>query len=169
MLNLQGIDSDVLKDNSIHLGFSLTDKRESSMVNKGGTNSSKLKDIYFSSTLITSDGLRGSADENKQLYEIIINRLKSNSSLIKEGGFLDIYYVVPDKLEDVAGSYKVKNDKLIPSITEHITLNNGKDKSYNQLTVRIYIFDFESFFREYLPSAKVFSSTYFTREDNKKL
>jgi len=85
--------------------------------------------------------------------------------LIKEGGQLDIYYVSSSELEDsVKEGYRVEEEvgagegklALIPSISEVITLNKVNN---NKLTVNIYVFTCDTFFRKYLNTINnVFSS-----------
>jgi hypothetical protein len=102
--------------------------------------------------------------------------------LIKEGGVLDLYYVASsdleenvkegyrteDKVEDGEGNLAkyytgAQKKELIPSIIEIIDLN--KDI---KLEVNIYVFTFETFFRDYLTSDNVFSpSKYLNRTNNK--
>lgn len=93
--------------------------------------------------------------------------------MIKEGGHLDIYYVASSELEaNVKEGYRkidigIGRKMLIPSISEVITLNKAVN---NKLTVNIYIFTCDIFFREYLNSSinNVFSpNTYLDRNYSK--
>jgi len=100
---------------------------------------------------------------------------------------LDIYYVASSELEDnVKEGYRFEdedrvgdgkgylgnntgnyNKKLIPSISEVITLN--KDLN-NQLRVNIYVFTCDIFFREYLKIKNGFyTNTSLDRRINGKL
>lgn len=68
------------------------------------------RDIFYSVSLILQSS--GIKDENKKwLYKIILSKLQENSSLIKEGGQLDIYYVASSELEDnVKEGYRYEDE-----------------------------------------------------------
>jgi hypothetical protein len=188
LLSIKGLDSNQLIDenNIRYLVFSLTDNKYSlSAINDkdGVLKTPRLeKDIFYSVSLILQSS--GFKDENnKWLYKIILSRLQENSSLIKEGGQLDIYYVASSELEEnVKEGYRYEeevgegnlanytgtpNKKLIPSISEVIHLNKVIN---NKLKVNIFVFSCDTFFRTYLQSTSinVFSPyTYLDRNKNK--
>ena len=148
------------------------------------------RDIFYSVSLILkSSGIKDvyeNKNENQNwLYKIILSKLQENSSLIKEGGQLDIYYVASSELEDNVKEgyrYEVEDEdgggegnfsyytrtrtqekKLIPSISEVITLNKVIN---NKLTINIYVFTCDTFFRGYLNSKKKKKKT--KTKNNKK-
>ena len=190
MLSIKGLVSNkVIDQNNIkYLVFSLTNNKYnlSAIKDKDGVLKSHNweRDIFFSVSLILK--ISGIKDENKKwLYKIILSKLQENSSLIKEVGQLDIYYVAYYELEDnVKEGYryeveggegnlayytgttkKTNKKKLIPSITEIIDLNKYIK---NKLKVNIYVFTCDTFFRYYLTSENVFSPyTYLDRKNNK--
>ena len=194
MLSFKGLECNKLIDenNIRYLVFSLTNTKYNLSGIKGGDqqpqlhNHGNMRDIFYSVSLILITS--GIKDENKKrLYKIIISKLQENYSLIKEGGQLDIYYVASSELEanvkesyrdededeDVGGKGKLSNytdiypdKKLIPSISEVITLNNVIN---NKLTVNIYVFTCETFFRKYLNSNNVFSPYTNINRNNSKL
>jgi hypothetical protein len=109
-----------------------------------------MRDIFYSVSLILmTSGIKD--DKKERLYKLIINKLQENSALIKEGGKLDIYYVASSELEcNVKECYRDAADgegKIIPSISEVISLNNVIN---NKLSVNIYVFTCDTFFRKYL-------------------
>ena len=212
MLSIKGLESDsnkLIDNNNIkYLVLSLTDTKYNLSVTKDSkdkkdeffktqTRYSKGqgdKDIFYSVSLILqSSEIKDEKDEKdknkKWLYKIILSKLQENSSLIKEGGQLDLYYVASSELEDnIKEGYRVEgkgeegkgifNDyveyythssekklKLIPSISEVINLNKVIN---NELKVNIYVFTCETFFRYYLSSKNVFSPyTKLDRNNNK--
>jgi hypothetical protein len=101
-------------------------------------------------------------NNNKPLYENILNYIKLNYNLIKEGGEMNIYYVSSNlennnikkslKIEDNNNSYD-KQGELLPSFQEKINLNNNSEK--NILTINLYIFSYDSFFRKFLNTTSV--------------
>ena len=188
MLSIKGLVSNKLIDenNIKYLVFSLTDNNYNLYINKAKAKKGVIKienlerDIFYSvSLIIQSSWIK---DEKKTwLYKIILNKLQENSSLIKEGGRLDIYYVASSELEDNikesfsyedrveygAGNYSTRvKKKLIPSISEIIDLNKNIK---NKLEVNIYVFTCESFFRNYLTSNNLFSPYIDLDRKNSKL
>ena len=180
LLSIKGLDSNELIDenNIRYLVFSLTNNKDNLSAIKDKNELLKTpcadKDIFYSVSLILqSSGIRDEYEKQnkKWLYKIILSKLQENSSLIKEGGHLDIYYITSSELEDnVKEGYRyedgvedgegnltnytgIPNKKLIPSISEVITLNKVFN---NKLTVNIYVFTCETFFREYLNNHNVF-------------
>nr|QWO71405.1 RNA polymerase [Termitomyces sp. K1Ag] len=154
MLGLKGLNiSKHLDINKIkYLVFSLTNNIYS--LNRKKVGDIYEKDIFYSLSLVVSD--LKSLENNKYLYDKIICNLKNNSSLIREGGILDIYYVSSSKLDNkVKEGFRFNSGftiskSLIPSISEVINLN--KSINNNKLIVNIYIFSCDTFFREYLTS-----------------
>ncbi len=171
MLGIKGLNSndlDLLNINKIkYLAFSLTDDSHNLSNKKVGDKYER--DIFYSLKLVLSDL------KNKGLYEEIICNLKKDSSLIDEGGTIDIYYVTSasgtelnnnNVKEGFRTEGYTKYKCLIPSITEVITLN--KPIKNNKLIVNIYIFSYDTFFREYLTSGfKLFKKS--DRIKNQKL
>jgi hypothetical protein len=108
-------------------------------------------------------------NNNKPLYENILNYIKLNYNFIKEGGQMDIFYVssnlkVEESLEFKNNNYSYDKE-LLPSFQEKINLNNNSEN--NILTINLYIFSYDSFFREFL---KVTSTSRFNRiKNNKKM
>jgi hypothetical protein len=84
---------------------------------------------------------------------------------------LNVYYVTSKLDDNVKEGYRVNKDfgnfkQLIPSISENINLN--KSIKNNQLNVNIYIFTYDTFFREYLTSKyKIFSRDIYLDRNNK--
>jgi hypothetical protein len=111
---------------------------------------------------------------NKPLYENILNYIKLNFNLIKEGGEMDIFYVNSNlknnniekslKIEDNNDSYN-KQGELLPSFQEKINLNNNSEN--NILTINLYIFSYDSFFRKFLSTTSV--SKFNRIKNNKKM
>ena len=100
----------------------------------------------------------------------IIYNLKKNSSLIKEGGILEIYYVTSTLENEVKEGYRsidnLNNYKsLKPSLSEIISLNVG-DSINNILELKIYIFSYEIFFNEYLTSNYIFPKKFIKNNKN---
>ena len=194
LLSIKGLDSNKLIDenNIRYLVFSLANNKDdlSAGTDENGfiKISPKGSDIFYSVSLILeSSGISKDSEKKKWLYKRILSKLQENSSLIKEGGQLDIYYVASSELEDnVKEGYRFEdedrvgdgkgylgnntgnyNKKLIPSISEVITLN--KDLN-NQLRVNIYVFTCDIFFREYLKIKNGFyTNTSLDRRINGKL
>lgn len=170
MLGIKGLDSNNFIDvNKLkYLVFSLTSEKYDLSNNKLDNRFNK--DIFYSVSLILPEIKN---ELSNYLYGLIISNLINNSSLIKEGGILEIYYVTSSKLaNNIKEGYRVENNsykfkKLIPSITKVIILNNGINN--NQLIVNIYIFSCDTFFREYLTSKNVFSKYSNLNIQNKKL
>jgi len=156
MLAIKGLNSNKLIDiNKInYLVFSFTDEKFSLSKNKIGDNSEK--DIFYSLSLVTRSDIFKNKEQSNSLYEKIICNLKKNYSLIKEGGILEIYYVTSSNLEnEIEEGYRpiyngFNYKSLIPSINEIITLNDGINN--NILEVKIYIFSYDTFFKEFLTS-----------------
>ena len=131
--------------------------------------------IFYSLSLVTSSEFLKNSNSQRcnWLYEKILYNLKKNSSLIKEGGILEIYYVTSSKLDDDVkegyinaadvGGFNYKY--LKPSINNSITIE--KDINKKKLEVNIYIFTYETFFKEYLPAYNGFPKNVF--RDNMKL
>jgi DNA-dependent RNA polymerase len=103
-------------------------------------------DLFYSLRLVISD-FNNNNNNNNRLYEKIIYNLKNNSSWIKDGGSMDIYYVTSKN--NIRDDLHNKNT-LKPSITEVIKLKNSINNK--ELRVNIFIFSYDSFFREYLSS-----------------
>lgn len=180
LLGIKGLNSNELIDiNKInYLVFSLTNEKYSLSNNIiGGTFSSasggwRERDIFYSLTLVTRSKFINNKEQSNWLYEKIIYNLKNNSSLIKEGGILEIYYVTSSKLDNnIKEGYRniYKDSKsLIASINELIRLNGVINN--NTLEVKIYIFSYDTFFNEYLTSHETsFFSTKLVRDINSKL
>lgn len=66
------------------------------------SNPSGFRDIFYSSSLILQSSR---IQDEKRLYKIILSKLQENSSLIKEGGDLDIYYVASELEDNVKEGY----------------------------------------------------------------
>jgi len=174
LLSIKGLDSNkLINENNIrYLVFSLANNKDELSVGTDENGFLKISpkgtDIFYSVSLILeSSGISDDSEKKKWLYKIILSKLQENSSLIKEGGQLDIYYVASSELEDnVKEGYRFEdedrvgdgkgylgnytgnyNKKLIPSISEVITLNKVLN---NKLTVNIYVFTCDNFCREYL-------------------
>nr|QWO71408.1 RNA polymerase [Termitomyces sp. K2P1] len=166
MLGLKGLKiSKHLDINKIkYLVFSLTNTKSSFNTKEVGNRYEK--DIFYSLSLVVSD--LKSLENNNFLYDKIICNLKNNSSLIREGGILDIYYVSSSKIDNnVKEGFRNYSDFtnykcLIPSISEVINLN--KSINNKKLIVNIYIFSCDTFFREYLTT----DSLLFTKENRSK-
>jgi hypothetical protein len=101
-------------------------------------------------------------NNNKPLYENIFNYIKLNNNLIKEGGEMNIFYVSSNlennnieeslKIEDNNNNYN-KQGILLPSLQERINLKNNSENSI--LTINLYIFSYDSFFRKFLNTTSV--------------
>ena len=108
MLAIKGLNSNELIDiNKInYLVFSLTHEKYSLSNNKIGDKIDK--DIFYSLSLVTRSEFIKNKEQSNWLYEKIIYNLKNNSSLIKEGGILDIYYVCSNDnaLNNIKESFK---------------------------------------------------------------
>ena len=153
MLGIKGLTSNNLREinNIKYLVFSLSSSNH--ILNTTKVCDTYEKDIFYSLSLVVSDITK--VDSNNRFYDKIILNLKNNSSLIRDGGIMDIYYVTSSNLDiNVKEGFRFingdSNKRVIPSKTEIINLNNGINN--NQLKVNIYIFSRDTFFREYLSS-----------------
>lgn len=199
MLRFKGLDCNnnklIEEKNIRYLVFSFTNTKYNLSEIKGGDPKAhvhipgNMRDIFYSVSLILMTP--GIKDENKQrLYKLILSKLQENYYLIKEGGQLDIYYVASSELEcnvkecyreaavgtDVGEKGKLSNytgfyqqkEKIIPSISEVISLNNVIN---NKLTVNIYVFTCDTFFRKDLNSSinNLFSQRTLINRKNSKL
>ena len=89
-----------------------------------------MKDIFYSVSLIIPDYINENIEKRTFIYEKIIYNLKNNSSLIKEGGVLNVYYVTSKLDGNVKEGYRLNKDFgsykwLILSISENINLNKS--------------------------------------------
>jgi hypothetical protein len=161
MLSIKGYEPNefIGKKNNKYLVFSLTMDKYNSNYENNNTDSNYIfkTDIFYSVSLLASEFLN---DKNNRLYKIIINKLVENNNLIKEGGILDIYYVLDSsKLEEnikescIDEEYS-NSSKWIPSIRYTIPLNNIINNNNKQLIVNIYIFSYHTFFSKYINTDK---------------
>jgi hypothetical protein len=111
-------------------------------------------------------------NNNKPLYENILNYIKLNYNFIKEGGQMDIFYVSSNlENNNIEESFKFKNNnynydkELLPSFQEKIKLNNNSEN--NILTINLYMFSYDSFFSKFLNRTTI--SRFNRIKNNKKM
>jgi hypothetical protein len=111
----------------------------------------KVKELFCSVSLIAFE----SVDQNpniKNLYDLILQRLEDNKDLIKEGGLLDIYYLLDSsKLKYNFGEEKKYEIKRVIYLNK--VINNNK-----KLLVNIHLFSFDFFFKEFITYDSLFNS-----------
>jgi DNA-directed RNA polymerase len=167
LLSIKGLNSEndnIININKIkYLVFSLT---SSSSINLNKNEEVIERDLFYSLKLILKDSNLGESVNTLSLYELILNNLKKNSSLIKEGGLLEIYYVTSKLNKDIKEGFRSEkqdlnrsNKTLKPSLKEKINLNIPLENKI--LLVNIYIFSYNTFFNEFLKNnVSVFNRIY---------
>jgi hypothetical protein len=149
------------KDVKKYLIFSLTSLTD--LTNQELNNNQIDDQLAYSLKLIVVNFInKGLENNNKPLYNNILNYIKLNYNLIKEGGEMDIFFV-SSNLENnvIKESLEIKDNNnnydkqgiLLPSFQEKINLNNNSKN--NILTINLYIFSYDSFFKKFLNTTSV--------------
>ena len=156
-MSVKGLEAnDFIKNRSDKfLILSLTNKKNNSNnfeESEGGNYTNKaVKELFCSVSLIAFE----TVDQNpniKNLYDLILQRLEDNKDLIKEGGLLDIYYLLDSsKLKNNFGEEKKYEIKRVIYLNK--VINNNK-----KLLVNIHLFSFDFFFNEFITYDSLFNS-----------
>jgi len=99
-------------------------------------------DLFYLLRLIVSEYNNKGNDINDKLYEKIIYNLTQNSSLIKDGGTMNIYYIYSN-IDNNVKEKDIDYNYLGATLTIQKIIILDKYIKYNQLIINIFIFSYE--------------------------